>query len=220
VLAVGLPEFDDKGALMLLSLGVSFESQFEVPMPNVFIEGGGQSGDRYGSSVADLGSFGGGGTVLAVGAEGSDIGGPDVGAVGLVYVTANGSLSAGPTFSQESGLSLGAGGGFGASVAALGDLNGDGFPDLAVGAPQSYGTGIIYTLFLNAEAEVAEIHHIKNGEGGLPASTLALIGQFGRSIANVGDRDGDGIIDLAVGTKLYGDGAAWFLHMANSCEQP
>jgi hypothetical protein len=38
--------------------------------------------------------------------------------------------------------------GFGTSVTHLGDLNGDGYPDIAVGAPFRDAAGAVYVLFL------------------------------------------------------------------------
>ena len=59
---------------------------------------------------------------------------------------------------------------FGASVANIGDLNGDGVTDLAVGAnndddlgPQS---GAVWILFINANGTVASEQKISNIQGG------------------------------------------------------
>ena len=95
---------------------------------------------------------------------------------------------------------------FGGAVCSLGDLNGDGVPDLAVGAP---GDGIVgdgsggavHVLFMNSNGTVDSSQKIANGIGGGP--TLADHDLFGSSICTLGDLDADGVTDLAVG--IWGD---------------
>jgi hypothetical protein len=91
---------------------------------------------------------------------------------------------------------------FGSAVAALGDLDGDGVEDLAVGAPSQTGSGSggnMYVLFMNASGTVKASQRIGSGIGGGP--TLASGDYFGHSVASLGDLDGDGITDLAVGAS-------------------
>ncbi|HET6202005.1 MAG TPA: VCBS repeat-containing protein [Planctomycetota bacterium] len=83
----------------------------------------------------------------------------------------------------------------GASVAGVGDQNGDGIPDLLVGAPSGIlGTGVVRVL---------------SGASGttlLVAGSPAVGGWFGYSVAAAGDLDGDGKSDLLVGSPGFG---AW-----------
>ncbi len=76
---------------------------------------------------------------------------------------------------------------FGRSVAGLGDVDGDGWSDLAVGAP---GADIAYILSGHAPFDV--IHAIPDPDG-------LSDNNFGFAVAAVGDLDGDGVGDLAVG---------------------
>ena len=98
---------------------------------------------------------------------------------------------------------LGNGDHFGSSVVALGDVNGDGITDLAVGARGdgdggSWGMGAVYVLFMNVTVIGAQ--KISNDYGGLSAFyTLYSYVHFGTSLAALGDWDGDGIPDMAVG---------------------
>ena len=103
------------------------------------------------------------------------------------------------------GQSLAPGDGFGHAVSRVGDLDANGVPDVAVGAPfRSNGswqsTGAIWTFLLGTG-------------GGVVSSTLtdqASLGvdvpdDFGYSLASLGDMDGDGLTDLLMGTPTSGD---------------
>ena len=104
--------------------------------------------------------------------------------------------------SGQSGLStLQSGASFGRSVVDLGDLDEDGVVDLAVGAMFDGVGGAVYILFMNDEDTVrAEVR--------IDSTHIALSSgdQFGFSVATVGDLDGDGVVDLAVGARSDDDG--------------
>lgn len=93
---------------------------------------------------------------------------------------------------------------FGWSVAWIGDVNGDGTNDLAVGAIGSdlvdRDAGAVWILFMNPDMTVAEARQIA------PAG-LGKKDYFGRSVEGIGDDDGDGVPDIAVGAPLDDDGA-------------
>ncbi|RKY20110.1 MAG: hypothetical protein DRQ55_08790 [Planctomycetota bacterium] len=166
--------------------------------------------DRFGWSVASLGDFdGNGSTDLVVGAPFDDDAGTDTGAVYIVTLAADGSVT------DVDKITEGAGGlsanlfdsdWFGWSVASLGDLDGDGTTDIAVGALQDDSSnndaGAIYILFLNPNGTVKAEQRITGAQGGFGVFLEALA-WFGCSIANLGDVDGDGVIDLGVGS--FGD---------------
>jgi hypothetical protein len=102
-----------------------------------------------------------------------------------VYVGGPSGLGMSPAFTLTG---RGPDGSFGASVASAGDVNGDGFADLVVGAPHQTADGQVY-VFLG-------------GGAGLAASPLPpLVGStsFGGAVAAAGDIDGDGYGDLIVG---------------------
>ncbi|MEM7311221.1 MAG: FG-GAP-like repeat-containing protein [Planctomycetota bacterium] len=94
---------------------------------------------------------------------------------------------------------------FGTAIANLGDLDGDGVRDLAVGAPDDddgglSGSGAVWILFLNADGTVKSEAKISLDAGGFSAT---LPKRFGRSLARLGDVDGDGVTDLAVASEDY-----------------
>jgi hypothetical protein len=91
---------------------------------------------------------------------------------------------------------------FGQNLAFIGDLNNDGHCDLAVGAEhddavQPIGDGALYILFLDADGEYQSHTRIES-----PVSSPAL-DRFGCAITALGDVDGDGTCDLAVGMRNF-----------------
>jgi len=89
----------------------------------------------------------------------------------------------------------------GFSLAALGDVNGDGVGDLVAGLPldNSVGPqhGALLVLFLNPDGTVAGQQKISESVGGFTGSLMDY-SNFGFSLATLGDVDGDGVPDLAV----------------------
>jgi hypothetical protein len=164
--------------------------------------------DQFGSSVTNLGDLDGDTiTDIAVGARLDDTGGENRGAVYILFLNANG------TVKSQQKIADGAGGLtadtlvdsdlFGYSVTNLGDLDGDTINDITVGAigddTGGASRGAAYILFLNANGTVKSQQKIADGTGGLPADTLSDLDEFGYSVTNLGDFDGDTIADIAVG---------------------
>ncbi len=167
--------------------------------------------DFFGTSVTSLGDHDGDGiTDLAVGGYGGD--------VHVLFMNADG------TAKSTTRITEGVGGGppagyherFGSAVASLGDIDGDGIGDLAVGAEADGDSGAVYILFLNADGTVKSFTKIDDRNGGGPF--LGFDDRFGASLASLGDRDGDGITDIAVGavdddTAGFSDGAVHLLFL-------
>ena len=104
---------------------------------------------------------------------------------------------------------------FGWSVANIGDYDGDGVDDLAAGGfKTSSSQGAIFIMFMNTDGSLDKTIEINSGTTNGP--DLSNNDQFGWSVANIGDLNGDGVIDLAVGAR--GDDTVHILFM-NSCNQ-
>ena len=102
----------------------------------------------------------------------------------------------------------------------MGDLDGDGITDLAVGAYYDDGgtnCGAMWILFLNANGTTKSYQKISDTAGSF-TGTLSDDDRFGSSVASLGDLDGDGVADIAVGARLDDDGgsgrgAVWILFL-------
>ena len=93
---------------------------------------------------------------------------------------------------------------FGAVVAGVGDLTGDGYPELTVSAPG--GNGVVYVLDgyllspMDGGAEDINDYALATVNGGTNAA-------LGQSVAGAGDLDGDGAGELWLGAPGLGGGA-------------
>ncbi len=168
-------------------------------------------GDLFGGSVSSIGDFDHDGVPdLAIGSPLNDTAGHDRGAVQLVFLNADGSVKSSTVIasSVHGGPVLADGAKFGSSIAAVGDLNGDGVTDLAVGAEgddvDSLQKGAVYILLMNADGTVQASSRIASKTNGGPK--LDVLNHFGHAVAAIGDLDQDGIADLVVGAPDGKDG--------------
>ena len=173
---------------------------------------GATSGDQAGFSVAGAGDVNGDGRpdllvgALAAGNNGRAGSGSAYLVFGKASTTAVDLAALG-----EGGFRIDGAAAFhqaGFSVAGAGDVNGDGRPDLLVGAPGAgnngrAGSGSAYLVFGKASTTAVDLAAL--GEGGFRLDGAAADDLAARSVAGAGDVNGDGRPDLLVGAIRAGN---------------
>src|SRR5262245_9780663 len=184
-----------------------------------FVIHGQDAGDEAGRSVSSAGDINGDGfDDLIIGAPGGDGLGNTRNLAGDSYVV----FGKASGFAAEIDLAAVAGnGGFvihgqdaadesGWSVSSAGDINGDGFDDLIIGALFANGPGNTrdragdsYVMFGKASGFAAEIDlaTVAAGNGGLVIHGQDAIDFSGGSVSSAGDINGDGFDDLIIGAS-------------------
>jgi hypothetical protein len=149
---------------------------------------GAAASDNFAGSVAGAGDVNGDGYAdWIVGANANDAGGSNAGRAYVYYGGPGADAVADLTFTGAA-----ANDNLGVSVAGAGDVNGDGYADLIVGASGSNSTGRAYVYYGGPGADA------------IPDLTLngaAASDNFGFSVAGAGDVNGDGFADVIVGAN-------------------
>ena len=172
-----------------------------------------------GASVSGAGDVNGDGfDDLVIGAYDSDVGGPNRGAVYVVFGKADGFapvLSTAALDGSNGFTILGAANGdnAGFSASGAGDVNGDGFADLIIGAPFAHEggseRGAAYVVFGKAGGFGASLSLSSlDGSAGFKLSGVANSDRAGRSVSGAGDVNGDGFADLIVGAPYAREGGS------------
>ncbi|PIT77757.1 Ig-like domain-containing protein [Limnohabitans sp. B9-3] len=182
-----------------------------------FVINGQCESDLSGSSVSSAGDVNGDGLAdLIVGASKS---GPTTGGnTGRSYVvfgkTSGTSIDLSAVANQSGGFVINgqcASDNSGISVSAAGDVNGDGYSDLIVGASSANNLlGRSYVVFGKATGSTINLSSVANGIGGFAingflSNALNGLGTSvggGFSVSSAGDVNGDGLADLIVGAPF------------------
>lgn len=220
---IGAPgESSGAGAAYVVTGSLSAASSpVAIGSISLFKVTGAAAGDQLGSSVSSAGDVDGDGTPdLILGAFGVNnltgaayvLPGP---AHGHIYPSSFSISTAGKlTLTGEAANDE-----FGFSVSRAGDVNGDGFPDLIVGAPGASGistsAGTSYVFFGQAGGLTGTI----SGSSLTGANGFKIIGEVqndgaGFGAGGIGDINGDGYADLVVGAPRAGGstGAAYVVY--------
>ena len=176
------------------------------------------SGDILGFDAACPGDINGDGVNdLIIGAYGTN---NNTGAAYVLFMNSNSTLKGYKKIS-DSALTLAYGDKFGESVGGIGDQDGDGVPDIAVGAPESNnGTGAFYQIHLNSDGSVKNYIKIDASQAALTGA-ISFGASFGTGISLLPDLDGDGNREILIGSETdntggYITGAAYILYMDGS----
>ena len=188
-----------------------------------FVIRGAAAGDELGYSVSSAGDVNGDGFAdIIIGARGVDAamgGGNQVGAAFVVFGKASGFGDNGvidvDSLAPEDGFVIRGDpaetiGQLGNSVSAAGDINGDGFADVIVGAPQAallageavviFGGAGAFGVIDGAGRSVVEIAGLSPSDGFM-VEGIDADDDLGVSVSNAGDVNGDGIADFIVGAR-------------------
>ncbi|MEM6328226.1 MAG: FG-GAP-like repeat-containing protein [Bacteroidota bacterium] len=169
------------GSLALLPFVTAAQTPLESPKT--------EAGGAFGTAVAAIDDLNGDGVRdLIVGAPGESVGGAS--AAGRVYVLSGATRAA--IFTLESPTPE-PNGGFGRSLTAAGDLNGDDVPDLIVGAPGESVEGV---------DNAGRAYAVSGADGSvvqtLRSPTPTTDGGVGTRVVRLGDTNGDRVNDIGV----------------------
>ena len=200
--------------------------------PGVFVIDGAHAGDMAGFSVGSVSDLNGDGlSEILIGAPGMAVGAAnDAGAGFVIWGKAAGSSGTG----RGTGVDLAdpfsqAGGGYaikgqaagdlaGWAMTSVGDLNGDGRADVLIGAPgQDAGgadAGAAYVVWGKASNASVQLNTVAAGTGGFAIVGAAAGDAIGKVVAALGDQNGDGLGEIALGsaTALGGAGSVWVVN--------
>ncbi len=158
------------------------------------------AGARYGHAVRDAGDLDGdGATDYVVGAPGSST----VAGTAEVF-----SVSASLLLTMQQGV---AGDQFGYSVAGPGDLDGDGVPDYAVGAPDTNNPGALAGAVYVLSGAGGGVLHVFRGAPG---------DRLGTAVGAIGDVTGDGRSELVLGAVGAPGGGLAYVYDVGQPAQP
>mgnify|MGYP001420663215 CR=1 FL=1 len=158
-----------------------------------------QTGAQFGYSVSTAGDVNGDGfSDVITGAGLYDNGQSDEGRAFVYHGSASGpSVFANKTLERNQ-----ANASFGCSLSTAGDVNGDGYSDVIVGA-------LFYDNGQTSEGRVFVYHGSANGLSGSPnwtAESNQAFAYFGNSVSTAGDVNGDGYSDVIIGAEAYDNG--------------
>jgi len=172
-------------------LGTAGEQEAQAQSPRLTLTSQSpELADNFGRDIVGTDVTGDGVSDVIVGAPADKVNGKDAGRVYFLDGTDGSVVQIVASLNPQNG------GGFGTVVDVIGDVNGDNVPDLVVGAPGesaggTSGAGRVYVVSGAGNTILSTI----------TASSPTLGGAFGISVAGIGDVVGNGVPDVAVGSR-------------------
>jgi hypothetical protein len=165
--------------------------------------------DHFGGVVSSAGDINGDGyTDVVVGAQGNDGGGSGSGRAYIYYGGEKMNNTMDLIFTGELSSDW-----FGCSVSSAGDVNNDGYDDVAIAAKWNDegggNAGRVYIYFGGSSIDNETDIILTGQEEGI---------QFGTSVSSAGDVNNDGFDDLIVGMDKYGTGKAFLYYGGTSMD--
>ena len=204
---VGAPE-NDAGGTTAGMASIFYGAVSPDAVPDVTLMGT-AAGDYFGRAVGTAGDVNGDGYAdVLVGAPNNDAGGSNAGRAYLFYGAAS-SVAGGLVFTGAAAADY-----FGSALGTAGDVNGDGYADVVVGAywndagGTNAGRAYVYYGGWRADntADILLTGHATND-------------QFGQAVGTAGDVNGDGFADVIVGASMNDgagtDAGAAYVHDCN-----
>ncbi|BAZ29674.1 hypothetical protein NIES4074_21210 [Cylindrospermum sp. NIES-4074] len=203
---------DGNGGISTATVNLTINSGNRAPLLDLnglggFVINGIAGGDFLGSSVSNAGDINGDGfDDLIIGAYRADPNGYSSGQSYVVFGSSSG-FSATLNLSSlngANGFAINGIGYSGGSVSNAGDINGDGFDDLIIGAssasPNGSRSGQSYVVFGSSSGFSPTLNlSTLNGTNGFAINGIAADDSSGSSVSSAGDVNGDGFDDLIIG---------------------